>query len=281
MGWKYINGRPYYYRSRREAGRVVTTYCGNLEDGRLFAALDAEDRRKRQAAREEEWAERRRADEEEKDFASWFARVESVAESAMIAAGYHKHHRSQWRRRRMATELVTADTSNVDQFADRGAVEALMSRAINGDETCLPALYKLFRDPKHAPALIAAFGSPPSWLETELIAQAKGKNLAIGEASALKLAEIRRELAGPDPSPTERLLAERAALCWWLVYRYEAIYAGSKELNLRQADFQQRRIDRTHARFLSALKTLATVRKLAVPALQVNIGNNQLNTSAP
>jgi hypothetical protein len=34
-----------------------------------------------------------------------------------------------------------------------------------------------------------------------------------------------------------------------------------------------------HARFLSAVRTLAQVRKLAVPALQVNIAKNQVNVA--
>jgi hypothetical protein len=48
-------------------------------------------------------------------------------------------------------------------------------------------------------------------------------------------------------------------------------------MSLRQANCYQRRIDAAHARFLSAVKTLATIRKLALPALQVNIGKNQVN----
>jgi hypothetical protein len=50
-------------------------------------------------------------------------------------------------------------------------------------------------------------------------------------------------------------------------------------MTLRQADYHRRRIDAAHSRFLSAVKTLATVRKLALPALQVNIGANQVNVA--
>ena len=39
-------------------------------------------------------------------------------------------------------------------------------------------------------------------------------------------------------------------------------------------------MDRAHRRFLQAVKTLATVRRLLVPALQVNIGKNQIITQA-
>jgi hypothetical protein len=53
----------------------------------------------------------------------------------------------------------------------------------------------------------------------------------------------------------------------------------AKDLTIRQAEFQQRRIDAAHRRFLSAVAALARVRKLALPSLQVNIGTNQVNMS--
>ena len=58
MGWKTINGRSYYYRSRREGGRVRTEYIGPAGQAELFALLDAEDRERREAERERERAER-------------------------------------------------------------------------------------------------------------------------------------------------------------------------------------------------------------------------------
>ena len=39
-------------------------------------------------------------------------------------------------------------------------------------------------------------------------------------------------------------------------------------------------MDATNRRFLAAVKTLALVRKLAVPVLQVNIAKKQVNVAA-
>ncbi|CAN5895701.1 hypothetical protein BH23PLA1_BH23PLA1_24550 [soil metagenome] len=62
---------------------------------------------------------------------------------------------------------------------------------------------------------------------------------------------------------------------------HEAVYAGAadseKGLSIAQSEFHQRRIDRAHKRFLSSVRTLAQIRKLPLPALQVNIGANQVN----
>jgi hypothetical protein len=99
MGWKRINGRSYFYRSVREGGRVRSEYVGGGEAGHLFAQLIAIDRQEREAEREDRRAERERFEGEERAIAEWFDRVEAVADAAMLAAGFHKHH-GQWRRRR-------------------------------------------------------------------------------------------------------------------------------------------------------------------------------------
>ncbi|MBY0457243.1 MAG: hypothetical protein K2V38_07895 [Gemmataceae bacterium] len=56
---------------------------------------------------------------------------------------------------------------------------------------------------------------------------------------------------------------------------------GQKNMTFRQGDFNQRRMDAANRRFLAAVKTLATVRRLAVPVFQVNIAKKQVNVVAP
>jgi hypothetical protein len=95
MGWKRIGNHSYFYRSRREGGRVVSDYCGRGELGTLTALLIQLDRQER----EEERAELAAAEREERAIRRWFEAVEAVATGAMLAAGFHKHRR-QWRRKR-------------------------------------------------------------------------------------------------------------------------------------------------------------------------------------
>jgi hypothetical protein len=126
-------------------------------------------------------------------------------------------------------------------------------------------------------------------------AKAKLIEWASGDGPKSKLAEILRQemqtqieaFAGPAPSPIEQALAETATLSWFALRFYEAAYAGASQsrdgLTIKQAEFHLRRIDRAHRRFLSTLKTLATIRRLALPALQINVASqqvNQLNTGA-
>jgi hypothetical protein len=100
MAWKTVNGRPYYYRSKREGGRVVTEYVGTGEVARLLSQLDTIDRDEREAERQAERAERERYDAEDRAVAAWCEDVEAVARAALGAAGYHRHKRGEWRKRR-------------------------------------------------------------------------------------------------------------------------------------------------------------------------------------
>jgi hypothetical protein len=88
-------------------------------------------------------------------------------------------------------------------------------------------------------------------------------------------------IAGPESSPLERVLAETAATNWFalrmLEARYSASEASGEGMTLPLSEHHQRRIDRTQRRFLEAIKTLATVRRLALPAVQINVARQQFN----
>src|SRR5262249_1558855 len=150
--------------------------------------------------------ERERSDAEERAVADWFDGVQAVADAAMIAAGFHKH-RGQWRRRR-----TMGDATTVQYPAESEAARAVIDRALRGDEGCLPELRALRGDGGRGRRLADAVGSAAVWLRETLGRQAGGENLLVREGLRRKMAEVQAELEGPDPTPMERLLAERAAL---------------------------------------------------------------------
>ena len=91
---------------------------------------------------------------------------------------------------------------------------------------------------------------------------------------------MKAELAGEYPSPLERLLVERVAATWFLLLYLETLYAQHRgELTMAQDDYHQRCLDRAHRRHLSAIRTLAQVRKLLKPTVAqvINIGEKQIN----
>jgi len=154
-----------------------------------------------------------------------------------------------------------------------------LKRAHSGDESTLPVLRKMLEDPATVDAL---GGDLARQAELSFIEAAAGKNLSFREALSRKLGLMRAELAGPDPTPLERLLVCRVVACWLQVQDADIRYAqGQKNSLIVQAEYHQRRMDHAHKRYLSAIKTLALVRKLALPVLQVNIARKQVNVVGP
>jgi hypothetical protein len=162
------------------------------------------------------------------------------------------------------------------QAADRA--DDLLRRAQNGDSSVVPQLRELLQKP----GMTDLLGGLVRQVQDAVVGGLCGPNLAVQEGINKKMADMRTELAGPDPSPLERQLAERIVLCWLTLYESELRFARGKDLTFKQADCWQRRIDGCHKRYLSAIKTLATVRKLAVPVLigQLNIATKQVNKVA-
>lgn len=99
-----------------------------------------------------------------------------------------------------------------------------------------------------------------------------GDQIAAKEALQRELEKKRAELGGDNPTPIERLLIERVVACWLQVQHADLIVAQSKNVSNATGDYNQRRQDRSHRRFLSAVKMLATVRRLALPIkVDVNV----------
>jgi hypothetical protein len=94
---------------------------------------------------------------------------------------------------------------------------------------------------------------------------------------AVKLAAMRFELAPPGSSPAEKLLAERAALCWLhmelLEYEAARLFRGDG-VDSPKAEIIERRLARAQARLSQALTALAKIRRLNLPIVinQVNVG---------
>jgi hypothetical protein len=152
----------------------------------------------------------------------------------------------------------------------------VIQRAQKGDASTLPALRKLLEVPANVDAL---GGDLARQAQHSLINKFSGDNLLFKESLPRKLDLMRAELAGANPTPLERLLVDRIVTCWLHLHHLEAIYAGKDGMSLELGTYYQRSLSAAHKRYLSAIKTLAVVRKLAVPVLQVNIARKQVNVA--
>jgi hypothetical protein len=139
-----------------------------------------------------------------------------------------------------------------------------VQRAEQGDEAALPEL-RVALDAN--PWCWNRYGdlgrqAQAAWLE--LIG---GKNLMLKESVGRRAEELRAELAGPEPSPLERLLVERVVSCWLQTSYADAAYAQLKGASPAQHTAALRRQNSAQQRFVLAVKGLATVRKLLRPGL--------------
>ena len=165
----------------------------------------------------------------------------------------------------------------------------LLTRAQEGDKAAVPGMRKVLDEVSEGYS-----GKIPSGLtmQNKLIESfaerlTRGGDLLYRECIIREAEQVRAAAAGPNPTPLESLLADRAALSFLHVQYTEVMYqsaliAGGTCNDMRQyAD----RIDVANRRYLAAIKTLAQALRLQIPTLQIamagatqsNIGDKQVN----
>src|SRR4051794_19956840 len=100
---------------------------------------------------------------------------------------------------------ATADTPG------EAEVRALLERARGGDLGAVPALRRALDD---HPEIWQAYGDLAAHARRSWVELIGGPDLTLKESLELKLAAMKDDLAGPDPTPLESLLVDRIAACW-------------------------------------------------------------------
>jgi hypothetical protein len=144
-------------------------------------------------------------------------------------------------------------------------LRAALERARRGDRSALAGLRAAL---DAHPEIWEQYGDLAAHAHRSWVELIAGTDLALAEALARKAAALEAELAGPVPSPLERLLAGRVVACWLQVHHADATLAQAGEVSIKQADLAQKRQARAHKGYLMAIAALATVRRLlpAAPA---------------
>ena len=125
MGIVYRNGRPYLYRSVRRGGRVTSEFVASGTDALLIAALQEDERDGRRFDLERIRSERKEADDLERALDELAERARALARDALTAAGYHQHHRGEWRKRRVQRPLEIEAGGAADGPLGCGAADRL------------------------------------------------------------------------------------------------------------------------------------------------------------
>jgi hypothetical protein len=112
-----------------------------------------------------------------------------------------------------------------------------------------------------------------------LIKTLSGDNEFTREAINRRLREMRDELALPTDGVLEELLIEQVKSSWLALHHAEAIRNQNMTGPIHQVEFFERRVTQCQKRYLAAIKTLAQVRRLMRPFIQVNIAEKQINVA--
>lgn len=268
----YQNSRGYWYRSQRSGSRVVKEYCGSGLVAALGAQLDAADAMERRHDRARGRAELARLDALDKEVKAMFDAAAVVLKEALQAAGYHQHDRGQWRKQRTQPLMSTdAQQAQAQPRKAPGDLKALMQKARKSEAACKELF--AFTDAKGTTRALVQINDMACQAEMSLRKKAYEGDVLADELCARRLKELRREVAGPCPTPLETLLAERIALCWLTVHIYETVLAQQGgEMTFISLEHHQKRIDKAHKRYLASIKALAQVRRLQLPSVQINVG---------
>ena len=101
MSWESRNGHGHYYtRSTRQEGRIVREYFGAGQVGAYWAAVDQLARAERAARAAASRAELAGLAELDQLVAAYAQTVELAAREVLLAAGYRRHQRGEWRKTR-------------------------------------------------------------------------------------------------------------------------------------------------------------------------------------
>jgi hypothetical protein len=138
-------------------------------------------------------------------------------------------------------------------------LNSLVKRARGGDETALPELSEMLDT---RPEVWQYFGNLAGHAREAWLRVISADDLALKESTARKAEDLMRELAGPEPTVIERLLAERATLCWLQIHHADTLAAQSLSHSRQHADFWAKRQSGAHRRYLSSLAALVTLRRL-------------------
>lgn len=272
MAWENRGNGRYYYRKVRANGRVTSEYVGAgdtaawvahfdqlQQESHRWETLKAHDERANERAIEQEFEQVSRA-------------IRAVTAAVLIAGGYYRH-KGQWRKTGaiMAAHLtmrLETEVSNLFEAVDKKKPTPADIRQLRKMLRERPDLWRALGDMAHNAAshLIDTLEAPES-LKLSLQQGWQSLQVELGAAGATSL---------------EQLLIQQVVIAWLRLgiveYKYTSV--TNEAITLTMGDFWERRLSAAQRRFLRACETLARIRKLNLPAIQVNIaadGGQQVN----
>lgn len=277
----HLDRRGYAYETFRESGRVRRRYVGGGELASALVWLDAHDRQREADAKRAAGEIAKREQSSASELNAFCAVSGAVFRAVMDSGSYHRHKRGVWRKARkpMAKPQTQTELAKVSDKAPDSEYLALLKRANNGDKDAALQVLALVKGTPEEAALLDILASFSEVAREGLLSAITDSELRKA-GFRRQLEVVRDDLAGPNPTRLELHLAERVALCALAVARLESVFFQNVSSSPKAWEAAGRQLDGAHRRHLDAVKALATVRKLQLPNVQVNIGEKQVNIAS-
>jgi hypothetical protein len=109
MGWEQRGKQSYYYRKKREGGRVRSVYVGRGAVAQVRAEIIQKEQLDRKTEREAFRSARQADAEIDRQLATAEAAISAITNARLLADGYHRH-KGQWRRKRHESKAIASAT---------------------------------------------------------------------------------------------------------------------------------------------------------------------------
>jgi hypothetical protein len=248
--WK----RGYYYSHGRYVGR------GDLAC--LVELLDVEDWKQARQDRDQARKLNQEAIQGFHEARQIAGRIDRLVNLGLEAAGFHRHARGPWRRRKTMEVTLQLPASKPSSKVTKRIGDLCRRLVKRDDPNALDELRRLGEE--HPETLVEeAHGDLGKVIEGFFLANQfrVAPSLIAGVEAKLRL--LRAELAGPDPTPALRLAVEAAAYRWLDHWSLEISVATRPGTACPALD---RRRNWAHRRYLQALAAVERIRRLTRPS---------------
>ena len=251
MSYEMRSGKRVYYHRTKVNGRVISRYLGTGVEGEAIdRAVQA--RKADGANRRKQLADlRAQIADEEQPFIDFHNTLDLLYSNFKVSEGYHKHLR-EWRKTGPLTRrtLLVDKSQPIDIFAIEKAAAAELERRAraSGDVKAFIDQYKGHAD-KNAVEHLLHVSSLPESTKT---------------AYRLKVEELKKSLAGPEPSALVEIMATRVAIGWLDTYTADSVfYLWADGQDIERATYYDKRRGRAARRLLQAVKCLSDIQRVA------------------
>jgi hypothetical protein len=142
------------------------------------------------------------------------------------------------------------------------AFAEMVRRANLGNEACLQQLRVMLDE---RPEIWMTVGDAGKLAERAWFTLLAARNALVEQSMPRRHKELKAELAGPSPSPLEKVLVDLIGLRWLAVQQAE-IDAAEASADLKLANFRLKRAESAQKRFASSVKLLQLVRSTVSPS---------------